>query len=62
MHKNNLSSNKLDLYLLEVKKWIKENNNKNKFKKYNLRDIKKLYIKLKIKFFFLKFFGVKLGM
>ena len=59
---NNLSTNKLDLYLLEVKKWIKENNNKNKFKKYNLRDIKKLYIKLKIKFFFLKFFGVKLGM
>ena len=61
VHKNNLSSKKLDLYLSEVKKWIKENNNKNKFKKYNLREIKKFHLKLKIKNFFLKFFNVKLG-
>lgn len=61
VHKNNLSSKKLDLYLSELKKWIKENNGRIKFKKYSFKGIKKLLLKLKIKIFFSKFFGVKLG-
>ena len=61
VHYDNLSSKKIDVYLFEIRNWVKKNLKKQNLKKYNFKNIKKLIIKLKIKYLFLKFFKINLG-
>ena len=61
VHYENLSSKKIDIHLFEIKNWVKQNLKNKILKKYSFKDIKKLIIKLKIKYLFLKYFKINLG-
>tara|TARA_B100001057_G_scaffold426925_1_gene451381 strand:+ start:2962 stop:3744 length:783 start_codon:yes stop_codon:yes gene_type:complete len=57
IHKFNLSSNRLDIYINELEEWIKINS-KNKFlKNHSFLKMKYLLYKLKVKYFFKKYFN-----
>ncbi len=47
-HKENFSSKKSNIYVIELSKWLKNNANSH-FKSYNLFKIKRYYVILKIK-------------
>ena len=61
IHNNNFSSKKINIYISELKRWLKENLKQNCFKNYSFFSIKFYLFKLKIKLFLNKYFSIKLG-
>ena len=61
IHKHNLSSNRYDVYVSELERWINLNSRYKIFKKYSFLKIKYFLLKLKIKYFFKKYLSFKQG-
>ena len=57
IHKHNLSSDKLDIYINELEEWININSKNKLLKNHSFLKIKYLLYKLKIKYFFQKCFN-----
>ncbi len=55
IHKHNLSSDRLDIYINELEEWIKKSSKNKLFEDYSFLKIKYLLYKLKIKYFFQKY-------
>ena len=61
VHDDNFSSKKIDVYIIELANWLKDNSKKKLFKNYSFQAIKILLLKLKIKFYIKRYFKLKLG-
>ena len=57
VHNQNLSTNKLDIFISEINNWLNKNEKKSIYSKLSFKMIKILLIKLKIKNFMKKFFN-----
>ena len=58
LHENNFSSQRKNIYIEELKQWINSNEKKLSLSGLSLRQQKILLLKLKIKYFFNRFFGL----
>jgi len=56
IHESNFSVKKINLYIQELSEWIKTNEKKFLSSGYSLKKQKSFLLKLKIKFFFMRFF------
>ena len=59
IHNLNMTTNKIDLNIEELEKWLSKNSNKNQFKNYNFFHLEKIIKSLRIKkFVFLKYISI----
>ena len=49
IHNSNMTTNKIDLNIEELEKWLSKNSNKNQFKNYNFFNLQKIIKSLRIK-------------
>jgi glycosyltransferase involved in cell wall biosynthesis len=61
IHKHNLSLGRHDIYIAELEKWISTSSKYRSLKNHSFLQIKYLLYKLRIKYFFQKYFNLNLG-